>query len=146
MAERKAGGLTRAFSKGGKMDWRFLLVTALLGGAGGTGGFFGLKSAAPDPAAIEATQQAVQSVEQQMRVQGDAQKETNAELRLLRQEMGAAMKLMADGAIRDKLEYDRRFTEMSREISRLEQLAEKARRVDDLDRRVTELERKDRAK
>lgn len=148
-------GLSRYFTKGGKMDWRIVLLVFALGGTGTAGGFFGIRSVAPSTEQLEAGQKAVsdataaataatEEVKEntaQVKKLEVTQSETNSELKLLRMEMGTALKHLSENAGRDKAETERRFAEILRMIDKLQELAEKARKVEDLERRVAELER-----
>lgn len=132
MAETKdksddSGAFTRIFTKDGRMSAKVgaLLLLMMAGGSFG-GGMLSLKSMAPDPEVVKATAQDVSSIKTSL---------SNLEL---------SLRHALDGNSRDRVEWDRRFDEQRKQIDKLElalaAISNKSAKVDELDRRVTQLE------
>ncbi len=106
------------------------LVMVLVGalGLGGGGSVVGTRLAAPDPASVEKTASDVSAI--------------RTELATLNTTLESFMREVGSSRAPDRAEWERRFAEQQRAIDKLDALADRARKVDDLERRVNALEKR----
>lgn len=117
-------GADERAGRNGMGTLKSILLSALLAGGAGGGGFFAMRGAAPDPEVVKKTADDVNQIKTELA------------------KLNVTLAALAAAAGNDKNEIERRFQEQQRSIDRLNDLAEKARKIDEIERRVTKLEGK----
>lgn len=110
--------------RSGMGNLKTLVMSAVLLFGSGGGGYYAIKGAAPDPEVVKKTAEDVNQIKTELA------------------KLNVTLASLAERAGADKNEIERRFAEQQRLIDKLNDLAEKARKIDDIERRVTKLEGK----
>lgn len=107
------------------MSGKALVTAVFLLGAAGTGGsMLGVNFVAPDPKAVVKTQEDVSEIKTELA------------------KLNVTLQSFAEATSRDKVEFERRYADVQRQLDKLQTLADDAREIKDLKRRVEALEKK----